>query len=214
MERCGRDLELDALDCDIFSQLRDRMMSNVPRFIRSLAGAKRSVVFTDGACEGPSDEPVITIGAVLYHFDGSQWHTVWFNGVVPNSLRAEWIQTGKRHLIGPTELYAVVAARAMWDEWLAGIRSLFFVDHNGVLASCVKGSSRDAVWRRLLLCLERHDAGVPCDAWWGRVPSPSNPADAPSRGSSAFPILGTCTRVDCVCPLTGLLLHSVDPGVS
>ena len=55
-------------------------------------------------------------------------------------------------------------------------RVLLFVDHSGVHAACVSGTSKDPVWRSLLIELECAMMG-----WIARVPSPSNPADAPSK---------------------------------
>ena len=76
------------------------------------------------------------------------------------------------------------------------------MDHSGVHAACVSGASKDPVWRSLLIELECADADAMM-GWIARVPSPSNPADAPSRGSADFPSFGTCTRDDPSCCFTG-----------
>ena len=93
-----------------------------------------------------------------------------------------WSDTGKKHLIGPVELYAVVCARRVWGSFLNHARVLIFVDHSGVHAACVSGASKDPVWRSLLIELECADADAMM-GWIARVPSPSNPADAPSAGA-------------------------------
>ena len=36
-----------------------------------------------------------------------------------------------------------------------GPRSLFFIDHGGVLAALISGASRDAIWRQLPLKFEK-----------------------------------------------------------
>ena len=108
-------------------------------------------------------------------------------------------------LIGPVELYAVVTARALWKKFLDGARALIFVDHSGVHAACVNGSSHDRLWRQLLTKLEIADS-VPMIGWYARVPSQSNPADAPSRGSCDFPTWGTLTREHPRCCISGELL--------
>ena len=124
----------------------------------------------------------------------------------------EWASTGKKHLIGPTELLAVVVARATWQRWLDTQRAIFFIDHAGVLAAGIKGKARDQEWRRLLLALEKADEH-PCLAWYTRVPSPSNAADPPSRGSVDFPVKGFLTTRDSPnCPFTGLALPAYEMG--
>ena len=112
-------------------------------------------------------------------------------------------------LIGPVELFAVVAARRLWGSYLDSSRALFFVDHSGVHAACVSGTSRDTVWRSLLVEFERADA-VPMIGWIARVPSASNPSDAPSRGSSNFPFWGTCSRDHPSCCMSGELLSPLE----
>ena len=110
---------------------------------------------------------------------------------------------GKKHFIGPTELLAVVTARVLWARFLDGARTFVFIDHSGVLSACVKGNSRDESWRDLLLAFERADSQVPMLPWYARVPSASNPADAPSRGSCAFPKRGKFSLDDATCCLCG-----------
>lgn len=60
---------------------------------------------------------------------------------------------------------------------------IFFVDHGGVLASTIRGTSKEKTWRELLLKFEEADAEGPCIGWFSRVPSKSNVSDGPSRGS-------------------------------
>ena len=91
-----------------------------------------------------------------------------------------WMASGKKHLIGLVELYAVVLARFVWGDFLDNRRAMFFIDHVGVLSALIKCSSRDELWRSLLVSLEKADA-VPCIGWYARVPSQSNPSDPPSR---------------------------------
>ena len=73
----------------------------------------------------------------------------------------------------------------VWKKYLND-RAIFFVDHGGVLASMITGSSRDSLWRSLLLILKKTDARYPCLAWYSRVPSASNLSDGPSRGEWDF----------------------------
>ena len=72
-----------------------------------------------------------------------------------------------------------------------GQRVIYFVDHSGVLSAMIKGSSRDDLWRSLLLHYESFDSECPAIAWYARVPSKSNAADGPSRGGWRFPVVGS-----------------------
>ena len=136
----------------------------------------------------------------MYVESSGKWDTHYFSCRLPDDLVRKWCSDGKKHLIGPVELYAVVTARASWKNFLDGARALFFIDHSGVHAACVNGSSHDRLWRQLLIKLEVADL-VPMIGWYARVPSQSNPADAPSRGSRAFP-----TREHPRCCISGELL--------
>ena len=144
-----------------------------------------------------------TVGGILYHYDQGAWCTFYFACAISLSIVQNWEALGKRHLIGPVEMYAVLCARSAWSGYMDSHRVTIYVDHSGVLASLVKGSSRDPLWRQLLLLFEQLDerATLP---WFGRVPSLSNPSDPPSRGKSTFPVRGRLERVRPVCPVEGI----------
>ena len=55
-------------------------------------------------------------------------------------------------------------ALAGLGTYLNGSRVLLFVDHSGVHAACVSGSSKDPIWRSLLVEFERADAN-PMMGW-------------------------------------------------
>ena len=194
-----------AIDC--FNNLKYRLTSGVPRTINACECDDVVYVFTDGACEPDGDAFRCTVGGVIYHKLNSVWQTRYFGCVLPSALVREWSSTGKKHLIGPTELYAVALSRGLWRKFLDNRRVIFFVDHAGVLAACIKGSSRDQLWRRILLCLEASDA-TPALAWYTRVPSFSNCADPPSRGSGDFPVYGSLHRDNCHCIFSGTALSN------
>ena len=130
-----------AIDC--FNNLKYRLTSGVPRTINACECDDVVYVFTDGACEPDGDAFRCTVGGVVYHKLNSVWQTRYFGCVLPSALVREWSSTGKKHLIGPTELYAVALSRGLWRKFLDNRRVIFFVDHAGVLAACIKGSSRD-----------------------------------------------------------------------
>ena len=152
-------------------------------------------IFTDGACEPERDALKFPCseGGILYHVDEKgQISTRAFGAVLDEEVVSAWAHPGKKHLIGPTELYAVVAARHLWTRYLDDRRTMFFVDHTGVHSACIEGSSRDFVFRQLLLEYAKADAAGPVMGWYARVPSRSNCADGPSGGDcSRFPVYGS-----------------------
>ncbi|CAE7763142.1 unnamed protein product [Symbiodinium sp. CCMP2592] len=193
---------LDATAVQALCNLRSRVLGGTPRIVPACVGSRRSVIFTDGAYEPTNETHPATVGGVLYHFDNGAWCTFFFACAIPLSVVQSWEALGKRHLIGPVEMYAVVCAREAWAKHLDMQRVTMYVDHSGVLASLVKGSSKDPLWRQLLLIFESCDAEAMLP-WFSRVPSASNPADPPSRAKSIFPVRGQVCRVSPRCPIKG-----------
>ncbi|CAE7654031.1 unnamed protein product [Symbiodinium sp. CCMP2592] len=193
---------LDATAVQALCNLRSRVLGGTPRIVPACVGSRRSVIFTDGAYEPTNETHPATVGGVLYHFDNGAWCTFFLACAIPLSVVQSWEALGKRHLIGPVEMYAVVCAREAWSKHLNMQRVTMYVDHSGVLASLVKGSSKDPLWRQLLLIFESCDAEAMLP-WFSRVPSASNPADPPSRAKSIFPVKGQVCRVSPRCPIKG-----------
>ena len=80
-------------------------------------------------------------------------------------------------------MYAIVVARYLWRKQLINRRAVLFVDNWAVLDSYIPGTSRERSWRQLLSHIERIDMEMPCYIRATRVPSESNIADPPSRGT-------------------------------
>ena len=94
-----------------------------------------------------------------------------------------WRRTGKQQIICQAVLVAVPLALATWKARIANRDVLFFVDNEPAREALVRGSSvaDDSslyVTYCRLLCAE-----IGAAVWYARVASPSNIADAPSRGS-------------------------------
>ena len=194
---------LDVIAKRALTNLKARVLGGTPRIVPAVVGHRRSVIFTDGAYEPTSASHPATVGGILYHYDQGAWCTFYFACAISLSIVQNWEALGKRHLIGPVEMYAVLCARSAWSRHMDSHRVTIYVDHSGVLASLVKGSSRDPLWRQLLLLFEQLDerATLP---WFSRVPSLSNPSDPPSRGKSTFPVRGRLERARPVCPVEGI----------
>eukprot|EP00971_Amphidinium_carterae_P294794 5853453-Amphidinium_carterae.1 len=72
-------------------------------------------------------------------------------------------------------------ARATWAERLRGRSILHFTDNTSVKEALVKGASANLSNRQMLLEIATLDAIIRGRWWICRVPTQSNPADAPSR---------------------------------
>ena len=81
------------------------------------------------------------------------------------------------------ELYGVAAAYVLWCRHHNFRRVIFFCDNWTSLDVFVKGSSNEPLWRKVLLAFEACDCEFSTVPWIARVPSSSNVADPPSRGS-------------------------------
>ncbi len=85
----------------------------------------------------------------------------------------------KRQVVGQAELLPCLLARRLWAERLRGRLVVHFVDNEAARFALIKGTppTVDSAW----IAGEMWGAGVGCEcfSWFGRVPSPSNPADGP-----------------------------------
>ena len=122
-----------------------------------------------------------TIGAVLLD-PRCEGEAHVFGCRVPEALLAHWRSDGRRHVIGLV-LYAAIVALRYWRRRLEGRRVVLFVDNWPALDALVRGDASVATWRELLLVLENPEETAPFYLWTARVPSKSNVADGPSRGS-------------------------------
>ena len=89
----------------------------------------------------------------------------------------------KRQVVGQAELLPCVAARVVWAGKFADRKVMHFVDNEAVRFALIKGSSptADSAW--VTGDFWTREAAARSFSWSERVPSPSNPADAPSRGA-------------------------------
>ena len=149
-------------DRDAFAVLKSRMESGEPRCIQVGQRGPSLVVFT--TVRVSLVHPTVQRArwaAILYARWNGATKVRFFGATLSDSVVDRWMASGKKHLIGLVELYAVVLARFVWGDFLDNRRAIFFIDHVGVLSALIKCSSRDELWRSLLVSLEKADA-VPC----------------------------------------------------
>ncbi|CAE7657217.1 unnamed protein product [Symbiodinium sp. CCMP2592] len=175
-------VSLDASGIEALKILQQRLTHGKPRVIRAGWKEKPILLFTDGALEDDNlDHGPATVGAVMFKPNEPNVHA--FGCEVPANVLSHWRSDGKKHVIGLVELYGAILALRHWRKHLDGSRVILFVDNWPALDTLVKGDASVAIWREILMILENPQEASPCYLWIARVPSASNIADAPSRGS-------------------------------
>ena len=97
-----------------------------------------------------------------------------------------------------------------WTHLITGERLLIFADKWPVVDALVKGVSTQVTWRDMLMVFEELDEKQQSLHWVGRVPSASNPADPPSRGTLAgLEFLRSFATCEGKCPVTLKQLQSI-----
>ena len=198
---------LEALD-----NLKQRMSSGKPRSLSVNDGTRPFILFTDGAYEhedGGDGTGTATIGGVLILPDKT---AKVFGCFVHKEVLDKWLSIFQ-HPIGLIELYAIAVAYKLWGHLMSGKRVPAFCDNWTAIDVFIKGSSKVKAWRDLLLTIEKLDQEFEPLVWMARVPSPSNIADPPSRGSiDELSFLHASLETQIVCPIVGKLLTNVSFG--
>ena len=166
--------------CLAFEMLRRRRVLGKPKRFEVTVLEKPIVIFTDGAFErDDTGKPNATIGGVCLPPSGE---VQVFGCHVDEAVLRSWLDKFE-HPVGLVELYGVATAYVLWSQRHNFQRVIFFCDNWTSLDVFVKGSSNDPLWREVLLAFEACDCEFSTVPWIARVPSISNVADPPSRGS-------------------------------
>ena len=197
---------VDQRSCDAIELLRAKLSCGRPRSLRVSMKKRPVLIFTDGSLEYEDGKPIAKIGGVCITPNA----TSVFGATVPESLMRAWSEDGaKEHVIGLVELYGVLVALNTWNDLICNERILIFVDNWPVVDALVKGTSSQATWRDMLMVFEKLDEKQQSLHWVGRVPSSSNPADPPSRGTlDSISFLRPFSIINAVCPITKECLKS------
>ena len=194
-------VDIDDSEIEALGFLCDRLRHGRPRTLTAGIAKHPILVYTDGALEYDDEgRGQGTIGGVLVHPDG--WVRA-FGCKVPENIMQSWTKDGKVHVIGLVELYAAVVALCSWYPLFEDRRVILFVDNYSAQDCLIKGSAKNREWRNLLLILEGIDDNLFAKVWVARVPSSSNPSDAPSRGDmESLKFLGNIREEAVLCPLS------------
>ena len=170
---------LDEHTCDCLKASRNCLLNSRPREITPLWDVS-FFVFTDASFSpGDADWPC-GLGGVLVDNKGNQLSA--FSLML---LPAEILALGfpaKSTVIFEAELLALLVALIVWRKFLRHRPRVAYIDNNSTRDVSISGSARTKPGKSLVAqLLEAEDTGCIL-AWYTRVPSSSNIADAPSRG--------------------------------
>ena len=201
-------VELDVRACKAVELLRSKLLSGRPRTISVSKKKMPVVIFTDGSLEYDNGKRVAGIGGVCILPCG---HVEIFGAEVPQEILDDWTENDdKDHVIGLIELYAVLTALHTWSRHITLERVVVFVDNWPAVDALVKGVSTQRTWRDLLMTFEILDEKQQSLHWFARVPSSSNPADPPSRGTlSGLEFLKPFVLCESFCPVTNKPLMQI-----
>ena len=147
-----------------------------PRELRVSDALQPVIVFTDGSWErGKSG-----IGALVWDPVSGANEVSW--GEVPQGVLGRWTKMVGSQLICEIELYALLLIRSRYRRLFLHRRVICFVDNDPTRLAVIKGRSPSQAMNEMVDLFFKVELESPSYIWIERVPSFSNPADAPSRG--------------------------------
>ena len=158
--------------CDMIEFLID---ASKPRLIAMDRDLPSIVVYTDGAFEAREG----AWGALV--LDPATGVREVYHGWVPTPLLEFWLKTVGDQIICEVEMYAYLCVRWACRKSWASRCGICFIDNEACRLGLIKRSSPSTAMFLLLCAISIIDTETPFAAWMERVPSPSNPADLPSR---------------------------------
>ena len=181
-------------DCkEAFEMFRELLSQNRPREL-ALSAAQPWFIFTDASYEPSAKHWRCCLGGILYDANGKavEFFSFGLSREHMNCLGAD----RKRTIIFEAELLAILVALDIWSYRLSGSPVVVYIDNNSARDVCISGSGRSSLIRAMIARVITVEDSVGCFPWYGRVPSPSNPADPPSRNSCGHLVSRGVARVE------------------
>ena len=171
---------------DAMKQLLFIVTRAKPRCLKCHGSALPILVFTDGAAE----EFSTTMGAVVIDTANTFPPYMWGGHIAAAFVDSWKMEVSKnpeskkfqQQIIGQAELLPVALVKWADAARFRHRRVLFFVDNDSARHALIKGYSPSRSSNCILQFINRIELDVQTWGWYSRVPSKSNPADAPSRG--------------------------------
>ena len=145
----------------------------------------RPILFTDGACEFVGNKRIATCGAILFPDNGD--NPLCFGITIPDRMIDKWArEADKEQLVTEAELLPVLISLRCWRDYLAYSKCLIFVDSEPAKHCLIRGTSNVSTCADIVKLIYHEVDLLKMFPWFSRVPSKSNPADAPSRLDFAY----------------------------
>ena len=171
------------------SEISDRLHSLLSMFKFQLSnGPPRQIcgvssgcfyIFTDACFERDHHSWPCGIGGAIFDSAGSALQVFSFN-LSDFHMNALGVSV-KRTIIFEAELLAVIVAFVLWKNVVSKSPVVFFVDNNAARDVAISANGRSQLVACMVEQLLQVEEITSCYSWFARVPSPSNPADGPSR---------------------------------
>ena len=175
--RSGPLVLLDERTKQVIRSALEMLQKSGPRVVAGWSGTKPILIFTDGACEQEGIK--VTHGAVFADFFEDRF--LYFGDDIPQCWTSKWRASGKTQLICQAEFFPVLVSKLTWIKEISGRAALWFVDNSSAQSALIRSFSPVFDNYELLVINAELDVLTQSMNWYARVPSPSNPGDAPSR---------------------------------
>ena len=138
-------------------------------------------IFTDASFSPESSDWPGGLGGVLVDHVGNYISAFSFQ-LRPSDLTLLGYPA-KSTVIFEAEMLALLVALVLWKKHLRNHPVVMYVDNNSTRDVCISGSARTSPGKELIEKILKLEDELSLIAWYARVPSSSNIADGPSRGS-------------------------------
>ena len=155
-----------------------RLEEGAPRVICN-ASNKTWFIFTDASYEPNAATPYCGIGGLLCDHNGMP--VQFFSYTLNRDMRGVLGEGRAMQIILECEMLAMLVSLRLWGDIIRGAPTVFFIDNNAARDITISGSARSCVPGQLIELFLMYEDNASIMSWFARVPSPSNPADLPSR---------------------------------
>eukprot|EP00971_Amphidinium_carterae_P346010 6487256-Amphidinium_carterae.1 len=162
-------------DIDAVNLIIRYCSNNRPKAFKLSEPRQQVILYTDGSCESKYSG----IGGILFATSSTPR---CFEERVPQEILSRWAESGIKHAIAQVELLPVWLALKVWGDLMCDTDVVLYTDNSAAKEGLVKGTSRNLASRAILFRVSELVVDLGIRVWVSRVPSLSNPADAPSRG--------------------------------
>ena len=155
-----------------------RLEEGAPRVICNVSD-QAWFIFTDASYEPAAATPYCGIGGLLCDHKGRP--VQFFSRSLNKDMRHVLGEGRSKQIILECEMLAMLVSLRLWCDIIRGAPTVFFVDNNAARDIAMSGSARSCIPAQLIELFLMYEDNASIMSWIARVPSPSNPADLPSR---------------------------------